>query len=262
MANTNDMNAPTKVPCGGFVLGEGLALSKDGKTLNVTGGGGSQADWNQNDESAADYVKNRPGGYDVKELVTVTDETATSGQLLTNYSEVNIFFEGHVGETVVVTFDGTPYQCSIIDAGSGSWYVGDPNFVEYPFYILSSIQVGSSPYNPTYLHTAIAGESHTVTIEGYKTTPVVFDKKYLPDLKTLTNAQSYNTNSYLVCDKNSNVRWMLFSASDSLIAPKSYVDARITQKEVILESSTEGSSKKFKITVDDTGAIKATEVTI
>ena len=26
-------------------------------------GGGSQADWNQNDESAADYVKNRPGGY-------------------------------------------------------------------------------------------------------------------------------------------------------------------------------------------------------
>ena len=38
MANTNDVNTPTKVPCGGFVLGEGLALSKDGKTLNVTGG--------------------------------------------------------------------------------------------------------------------------------------------------------------------------------------------------------------------------------
>ncbi len=39
MANTNDMNTPTEVPCGGFVLGEGLSLSKDGKTLNVTGGG-------------------------------------------------------------------------------------------------------------------------------------------------------------------------------------------------------------------------------
>ena len=39
MANTNDINTPTKVPCGGFVLGEGLTLSKDGKTLNVTGGG-------------------------------------------------------------------------------------------------------------------------------------------------------------------------------------------------------------------------------
>lgn len=55
----NEMN---KVPCGGFVLGEGLALSEDGKTLNVSGGG-SQADWNQNDETAKDYVKNRPGGY-------------------------------------------------------------------------------------------------------------------------------------------------------------------------------------------------------
>ena len=64
MANTNDMNTPTKVPCGGFVLGEGLALSEDGKTLNVSGGG-SQADWNQNDESATDYVKNRPGGYTI-----------------------------------------------------------------------------------------------------------------------------------------------------------------------------------------------------
>lgn len=38
MANTNDVNTPTKVPCGGFVLGEGLALGEDGKTLNVTGG--------------------------------------------------------------------------------------------------------------------------------------------------------------------------------------------------------------------------------
>ena len=29
-----------KVPCGGFMLGEGLVLSEDGKTLNVSGGGG------------------------------------------------------------------------------------------------------------------------------------------------------------------------------------------------------------------------------
>ena len=30
-----------KVPCGGFMLGEGLVLSEDGKTLSVSGGGGS-----------------------------------------------------------------------------------------------------------------------------------------------------------------------------------------------------------------------------
>ena len=75
MANTNDMNTPTKVPCGGFVLGEGLTLGKDGKTLNVTGGGGSQADWNQNDETAVDYVKNRPGGYETGFEITWDGDT-------------------------------------------------------------------------------------------------------------------------------------------------------------------------------------------
>ena len=32
-----------KIPCGGFMLGEGLVLSEDGKTLNVSGGGGGGA---------------------------------------------------------------------------------------------------------------------------------------------------------------------------------------------------------------------------
>ena len=87
MANTNDVNTPTKVPCGGFVLGEGLALGEDGKTVNVTGGG-SQADWNQNDESAADYVKNRPGGY----------TKTTPGYEIT--------WDGAVGDKVVVDSGG------------------------------------------------------------------------------------------------------------------------------------------------------------
>lgn len=90
MAKTNDVNAPTKVPCGGFVLGEGLALSEDGKTLNVTGGG-SQADWNQNDESAADYVKNRPGGY----------TQATPGYEIT--------WDGVIGDKVVVDGGEIPF---------------------------------------------------------------------------------------------------------------------------------------------------------
>lgn len=41
------------------------------------------------------------------------------------------------------------------------------------------------------------------------------------------------------------------------IATKKYVD----DKECILKSTTPGSTKKFKITVDDSGTIKATEVT-
>ena len=88
MAKTNDMNTPTKVPCGGFVLGEGLALGEDGKTLNVSGGG-SQTDWNQNDATAKDYIKNRPGGY----------TKATPGYEIT--------WDGAVGDAVVVDLGET-----------------------------------------------------------------------------------------------------------------------------------------------------------
>lgn len=46
-------------------------------------------------------------------------------------------------------------------------------------------------------------------------------------------------------------------AENERIATKEYVD----NKEVVVKSSTAGSTKKFKITVDDTGALSAVEVT-
>ena len=36
---------------------------------------------------------------------------------------------------------------------------------------------------------------------------------------------------------------------------------RVDEGEIIIPSSTAGSTKKFKLTVDDTGAVSATEVT-
>lgn len=36
-----EQNAKKKISCGGFMLGEGLVLSEDGKTLSVSGGGGA-----------------------------------------------------------------------------------------------------------------------------------------------------------------------------------------------------------------------------
>ena len=45
------------------------------------------------------------------------------------------------------------------------------------------------------------------------------------------------------------------------IARKAELDSRITEKEVILASSTTDSTKKFKITVNDSGALTATEIT-
>lgn len=220
-------------PCVKRVNGEG---PDDNGNVEVEGGGGG---------TASGPTIN--GGYDVEELVTLTDGTAISGQLLTNYSAVTNFFEGHVGETVTVTFDGTPYQCTIINGDAGRWHVGDSNYVEQPFYIYATISVGSDPYDPAYLRTATAGESHTVKIEGYKATPVVFDRKYIPDLQTLTNSMAWQHGRFLVVNENGVPVW--FSFKDTTI------------DYAVIKSSTSGSSKKFKLTVDDSGTISATEIT-
>lgn len=47
---------------------------------------------------------------------------------------------------------------------------------------------------------------------------------------------------------------------DNHPATKKYVDDKVSDKELILTSSTSGSTKKFKITVDDSGTISATEI--
>lgn len=49
--------------------------------------------------------------------------------------------------------------------------------------------------------------------------------------------------------------------ADMQIATKKYVDDKISDKELILSSSTVGSTKKFKLTIDDTGTLTASEIT-
>lgn len=45
------------------------------------------------------------------------------------------------------------------------------------------------------------------------------------------------------------------------LATEEYVDNAVANKEFILSSSTEGSTKKFRVTVDDSGTLTAVEVT-
>lgn len=43
-------------------------------------------------------------------------------------------------------------------------------------------------------------------------------------------------------------------------ASKEYVNEKITSQDLYLNSSTEGSSKRFKLTIDDSGVLTATEI--
>ena len=309
MANENNK----KIPCGGFVLGEGLALSKDGKTLNVTGGG-SQADWNQNDESAADYVKNRPGGYKAYVPTIVASGQFSNGvrQKIKSYyflrlsptnPLVDVKIDGGSTRTYSATFS--------YSQGKEYWKVGDEEFTEIDFYLI-------------LLHTPVDGDfvtfkfkdqqSHNCVVSPYILDNVLIDEKWLPNgnVKNLFSQQGYKTSGATIGDNNMgesgdlivgyncnlrsgigdpmlgvgrflvesyskaylvigryNADSETFSCSDSLLVVGNGTSdtARrnafmVTETgEIVVPSSTKNSSKYFAITVDDTGTIKATEVT-
>ena len=70
---------------------------------------------------------------------------------------------------------------------------------------------------------------------------------------TFTGTPEINTTYYLSSDN-------MIVLGTKLATLSSYVKAMIDTAGYIIPSSTEGSTKKFKITVDDSGALTATEI--
>ena len=172
-----------KVPCGGFMLGEGLVLSEDGKTLSVSGGGGGvQPDWNQNDETATDYIKNRPFYTgDPVETVFVEESTVSFSESGGMYSaQIQSNFEATVGQTYKVTWDGAVYECVCIDY-SGATVIGN----------LSIMGAGSDTGEPFLMRvdngkaiqifTADTSASHTFSISVSIAEVIQIPDKYIPD---------------------------------------------------------------------------------
>ena len=92
---------------------ENGVFMRDGQV--VTGGNvGVQSDWNQNDNTQPDYVKNRPcytGGAVEAETIPATTVTfSKTGNLMTAYWPEN--FDFSVGQTYSISWDGTDYVCS------------------------------------------------------------------------------------------------------------------------------------------------------
>lgn len=143
-----------------------------------------QADWNQNDSTAADYVKNRPFyTSDPVETVLVEESTVafTENEGLFG-AEFSSTFSATVGETYKVSWDGSVYECSCVAVD------------EVPFPLignLSIIGLGSDTSEPFLIAvesgyadmiiTADTSASHTFSISGPVTEVVKIDEKYLPD---------------------------------------------------------------------------------
>ena len=149
------------------------------------GNGGSQSgvqsDWNQNDETAPDYVKNRPFYTDTVETVLVEESTVSFADAGGFYAaQVQSTFVATVGETYKVYWDGTAYECTCVDF-SGSTAIGN----------LSIGGLGSDTGEPFIMNVtngeviniaaADTSASHTISISRLVTEVVKIDEKYLPD---------------------------------------------------------------------------------
>ena len=144
------------------------------------GSGGVQPDWNQNDSTQPDYIKNRPFYTgDPVETILVEESTIAFAENRGLYvAEFPSTFEATVGETYKVYWDGAAYECTCVNShGSliiGNFsIIGDGSDTGEPFVMLVrngvKIKIG----------TADTSASHTVSISRFAQEVVKIDKKYL-----------------------------------------------------------------------------------
>ena len=153
--------------------------------ITLPGGGGVQPDWNQNDDTQPDYVKNRPFYTgDLVETVLVEESTVSfiehNGLYMTEFPST---FEATVGETYTVYWDGTTYECTCGDI-EGSLYIGNQSIrgigsdTGEPFFM--GVYNGSG----ILIATTDTSASHTFSINEFTHEVVKIDEKYLPTIPT------------------------------------------------------------------------------
>lgn len=150
--------------------------------ITLPGGGGVQPDWNQNDYTQPDYVKNRPFYTgDPVETVFVEESSVSfvehNGEYMAEFPST---FAATVGETYKIYWDGAAYECTCVDIG-GDLLIGN----------LSIVNAGSDTGEPFFMQlyngqviliaTADTSASHTLSISRIAQEVVKIDEKYLPE---------------------------------------------------------------------------------
>ena len=122
------MSNKVKVPGGAFYAGDGLTVDQTTRTVSAGGGSSvSTPDWNQNDATASDYIKNRPFYTgDLAETVLVEESTVSFTNASANiyHGAISTTIELAVGETYEVSWDGAVYEC-VCKSVSGFTVIGN-----------------------------------------------------------------------------------------------------------------------------------------
>ena len=159
-------------------------------------GSATQPDWNQNDDTRPDYVKNRPFYTDDHAETVFVEETTLpfeDGGEGIYIALPQLAFDAIVGDTYKVTWDGTVYESVCLNFQEGTIIgnlsiVGEGSDTGEPFLIVTygeQIQIA----------TADTGSSHTISISGRTIQVVKIDPKYLD--QSDWNQNDVNTSSYI-----------------------------------------------------------------
>ena len=146
---------------------------------------GVQSDWNQNDSTAADYVKNRPFYTgDSVETVLVEESTVSFINVSSNiyYGKIPTTVELTVGKTYKVSWDGAAYECDCVLV-SGSPAIGNQSIISVgadtgePF-LISPLSDNSG----TDIYTLDTSASHAISISTFASAELVkIPDKYISD---------------------------------------------------------------------------------
>ena len=142
-----------------------------------------QSDWNQNDETQPDYIKNRPFYADLTETEWFPE---TSVSIDTDEVMISSTFQNEitVGNTYSVTFDGTTteYIGTKFDmSGQSIVYFGDDfaqvlqGAIKGTVYSAKNGMLIMSTTNETLI-----GATHTISIREISEQIIQIDKKYIP----------------------------------------------------------------------------------
>ena len=157
---------------------------------------GIQADWQENDETAASYVKNRPGGYMVKQTKKTT-VTVPAGEQ--NGDDFAAFPSFEVGDTVNITINGTEYSLVARRPDDAPdelkvALIGDDPDAETHEFGWSFFRIYTDSNNERISFVNFTDADMTVQWDsGEEDVPVKFDPKYMPEIDPKTIPDMYYT---------------------------------------------------------------------
>ena len=141
-----------------------------------------QSDWEQNDSTQLDYVKNKPFGNEESETILISEQEVINGSEVSLDSE---YEENTEGKEYVVIYDGVKYQtvASMVRVSmmAAQVMIGNPSIMD------STLSTGNNePFciilNETYFYMTFEdGSAHMVGVNKIATSIKQIEEKYIPD---------------------------------------------------------------------------------